>query len=274
MRTQTGDQSPLDWRAFVLLLLTFPLFHVVNDLFRNHRELLAWLPEWRPMYFAAIVLPFGTVLPALALGWLIRSHGGDRRAFGATLGLRDLLLGLLGLVLGGVVIYFQAWRTLPAEQQQLTTVLHYFNWLLFPSIAESLVFIGVVFHVVELWARRLWPWRGAGVVGAVVAIILSSLAFGPFHYSYPTPWNTWEFVRTMFFVWLIVASFYALTRSMVAALMLHTVMAMTGFLRNQLQLDGPELLALTQNLIAIVTVVAIIGFAASPRRTVTRRQPA
>jgi hypothetical protein len=55
---------------------------------------------------------------------------------------------------------------------------------------------------------------------------------------------------------------------------LHTVMAMTGFLRNHLLLDGPELLALTQNVIAIVTVVAIIGLAASPRPATARRQPA
>lgn len=272
MRTPAQPRS--DWWMDALLLLTFPIFHVTNDLFRNHRELLGWLPDWWGTYTLAIILPFGTILPALALGWLIQRHGGDRQAFGVTLGWRDLLLGLLGLGLGAVTLYFQAWRGLPPEAQQLERVRSFFIWMLFPSIAEALVFIGVVYHVVALWGRRLWPWRGAGVAAALAAILLSSLAFAPFHFSYPAPWNTWDLVRTMFFVWLIVSTFYALTRSMFAAVMLHTMMAMTGFLRNQLPLLGTDARGLILDAITVVTVLVILGAASTAWRPLPGRQPA
>lgn len=269
----TTERSPLDWRT-ALLLLTFPIYHFTNDLYNNHRTLLAWLPSGWATYFLAIVLPFGTILPALALGWLIQRRGGDRRAFGATLGVRDLLLGGLGFALGATMLYFQAWRGLPPEAQQLRHVASYFIWLLFPSIAESLIFIGVTYHVVALWGRRLWPWRGAGIVAALAAIILSALAFGAFHFSYAAPWNTWGLVRTMFFVWLGVASFYALTRSMFATLMFHTLMAMTGFLRNQLPAPGTDTHGLILAAIAVITVLVILGATSKSWRALPGRQPA
>ena len=259
---------------YLLILLTFPIFFATNDLFRNHRELLAWLPEWRPTYFLAIVLPFGTILPALALGWLIRSHDGDRRRFGATLTPRDLSLGLLGLALGGMMLYFQAWRPLPPEARSLGVLIHDFIWLVFPSIAEALVFIGVVFHVTEIGVRRWWHGRAGRVAGAIAAIVISALAFGLFHFSYPAPWNTWDLVRTMFFVWLGVAAFYALTRSMPATLMLHTTLAMTGFLRNQLELPGSDMLGLALDAVAILTVLVFVANASAAPRALPGHQPA
>ncbi|MEI7772818.1 MAG: CPBP family glutamic-type intramembrane protease, partial [Chloroflexales bacterium] len=241
---------------------------------RNHQPGLLALLDSSQLYFLSVWLPFGIVLLALALRAIIRSHGGDPHAFGATLTTRDLLLALVGLALGGAVFYFQAWRPLPPEAQRPGIVAHYVIWMLYPSIAESLVFMGVVFHAAEASARQLWRWPGGRIVGAVCGVLLSSVAFAVFHFSYPTPWNTWALVRTMFFVWVAVSSFYALTRSMPAALMFHTLLAVTGFVRNQQDVRSPDLLGLALNAVAIVVVVAILSTAATSSRALSRRQPA
>jgi len=64
---------------------------------RNHQPGLLARLDSSQLYFLSVWLPFGIVLLALALRAIIRSHGGDPHAFGATLTTRDLLLALVGL---------------------------------------------------------------------------------------------------------------------------------------------------------------------------------
>jgi membrane protease YdiL (CAAX protease family) len=74
----------------------------------------------------------------------------------------------------------------------LGSAIHLFIWLLMASISEVLVFIGVVFHITERSVRQFWGGRSGLIAGAVSGIVVSAVAFGLFHLTYPAPWNTWE----------------------------------------------------------------------------------
>lgn len=246
----------VDSRIYWLGLLTFPLFFVINYIFNHYREWLAWLPDDRPMYTLAILLPFGTLLPALVLGWFIRRQDGNRRAFGATLGWRDLPLALIGIGLGLANLYLAVWPTLAQDPQALDLGLHLFIWLLVASISEVMVFIGVVFHATEALVRQRWLGRSGRFIGAVSAILVSSVAFGLFHFSYYPPWDTWYWVIFLTPIWLMASTFYALTRSLVATVMFNNILAIVGFVRNGQTVAGSNLLGLALDLIFIVAAMS------------------
>ena len=56
----------------LLQVLAFPLSFLANFVFNHRPEWVAWLPAGRATYVLAILLPFGVVLPGLALGWFVR----------------------------------------------------------------------------------------------------------------------------------------------------------------------------------------------------------
>jgi len=262
------SSARVDRRLYWLGLLAFPLFFVINYIFNHHRDWLAWLPTDRPIYTLTILLPFGTLLPALVLGWFIRRQDGNRRAFGATLAWRDLLLAVIGLALGLANLYFAVWPTLAQDPNALALGVHLFIWLLVASISEVMVFIGVVFHATETLVRQRWPGRGGRVIGAVSAILVSSMAFGLFHFSYYPPWDTWYWVIFLTPIWLMASTFYALTRSLVATIMFNNILAIVGFVRNGQTVAGSNLLGLTLDLIFIVAVIAIVAAMSASRKAV------
>lgn len=266
MNMQPQTKVRFAGRMYLLGLLTFPLFFVVNYIFNHHRDWLAWLPTDRPMYTLAILLPFGTLLPTLVLGWFIRRYDGNRRAFGATWRWRDLLMAVIGLGLGLGNLYLAVWPTLAQDPNALGLGIHLFIWLLVASISEVMVFIGVVFHATEALVRQWWPGRGSRFIGAVSAILVSSVAFGLFHFSYYPPWDTWYWVIFLTPIWLMASTFYALTRSLVATIMFNNVLAVVGFVRNGQTVAGSNLLGLALDLIFIVAVIAIVAAMSAPKK--------
>lgn len=266
MNMQPQTKVRFAGRMYLLGLLTFPLFFVVNYIFNHHRDWLAWLPSDRPMYTLAILLPFGTLLPTLALGWFIRHQGSNRRAFGATLRWRDLLLAGLGLGLGLVNLYFAVWPTLAQEPNALGLGIHLFIWLLVASISEVMVFIGVVFHATEALVRQAWRGRGSRFIGAVSAVLVSSVAFGFFHFSYYPPWDTWYWVVFLTPIWLMASTFYALTRSLVATVMFNNILAIVGFVRNGQTVAGSNGLGLALDVLFMVAVIVIVATMSTPKK--------
>lgn len=254
-----NHQSRSQARVYLISLLAFPLFFLTNYIFNHQRVLLDWLPQGRPTYFFAVLLPFGTILPSLALGWLIRRQNGNTRAFGATLTRRDLLMALIAFAMGLISIYFAVGRKTPLDSTNLGNAIHYFIWLLMASIPEVLVFIGIILHAMEAGVQNLWHGRGGQIAGAISGIVVSAVAFGLFHFSYPSPWNTWEKIMTLIPVWLTVATLYVLTRSLIAAVIYNNMMAIIGFLLYNLSLPGSDFLGLAFDGIAIVAVLGILA---------------
>jgi membrane protease YdiL (CAAX protease family) len=270
MKPTSQTQPRFEARVYLLGLLAFPLFFLVNYLYNHQRELLAWLPQGRPTYFLAVLLPFGTLLPCLALAWFVRRLGGAPRAFGTALAWRDLLYAVLAFVFGGVAVYFAVGRSLAQNADALGTVIHLFIWLLIASIPEVLVFNGLIFNAVEAGVRQVLGGRAGQIAGAVGTIVVSAVAFGLFHFSYYPPWDTWDKAMSLIPVWLAVATFYALTRSLAAAVIFDNLLAVVGFVRNQLSIPGSNLLGLALDAIAIVAVVVIVAVLCSTRKEVQK----
>lgn len=253
--------------------LAFPLLFIGNFVFHHRPEWVIWLPAGRATYVLAILLPFGVVLPGLALGSLARREGKSLRDFGAALTGRDVLMAAAAFGLGVFCAAFPIGRKVLDDPDGLRKAGHLFVRLFPASMAEALVFCGCLQKAVEAVVEKklsscpscLRAFVVNDRLRAVVAgIVVSAVAFGLFHFSYPPPWDTWGKVLTLIPVWTGVAAVYAATRSLAAAVVFDNVMAVVGFKLNGLSLPGPAALGLGLDVVVIVAAVVAV---AAGRRT-------
>ena len=204
--------------------------YVVNAAF-NHTAWGLALKAYGDAYVLGFFLPFGVVLPAIYLGRVTVADHAAPRWLGVGLGARDAVAVVLALVVGGLLAS-GALRSRPGsldgpEAHRL------FALLLVASIAETLVFLGVLGNAVQLATRGVLIWRARAL-----AVVVSSLAFGFFHCTYPSPWNTLPQAFGLALVWVPVSLVFVITRSLVGAVLLNNLLAMVGFVRNGLSLPG------------------------------------
>jgi hypothetical protein len=102
----------------------------------------------------------------------------------------------------------------------------WFVILLPASLAELLVFLSMAFSVLG----RGLQVRGLKRPAAwTIAAVVASVAFGLFHYTYPTRFYPYAF--PLMGEMLVVVLFFLLTRNFYLTLALHNAFAATGFMR-------------------------------------------
>ena len=200
---------------------------------------------------AAVVVLAGTVVPALAILWLMQNgwHSGDLPIDGT-----DAPLLGISLVVGLALIALALRGSLKTEFPRVIRLL----LALFPvSLAEVLVFLSILFNWIERIAASMVssPWA------SVAAAIASAALFGLYHFTYLPPWNNWAQVARLFIVWLFVCLAYVLTRDAWAASIIDASFATIGFVRNRVTtLDGvPIVRAVALDALSVGIVAAILG---------------
>jgi len=201
----------------------------------------------------AVVVLAGTVVPALAIRWLMQNgwHSGGLPVDGA-----DAPLLGMSLVVGLALIALALRGSLKREFPRVIRLL----LALFPvSLAEVLVFLSILFNWIEKIAASMVssPWA------SVAAAIASAALFGLYHFTYPPPWNNWVQAARLFIVWLLVCLAYVLTRDAWAASIIDASFATIGFVRNRVTtLDSvPISRAVALDALSVGVVAAILGLA-------------
>ena len=239
---------PMPERALALALLIAAF--AVNA---GHNHLVGRSPAGPPMLYPAVFfVGIGTILPALLLGLTVRRDPRSARGLGLVPGRRDLFASLAALLVGGAVA---ASPLLPivANPGGAMRVLELFCQLLVASVAEVALFLGVL-------AVALRPRRGGHPTWrhGMLLVVVSSVAFGLFHFTYPAPWNTPAMAVTVGVVWMLVSTGFALGRSLVAAVLLDNIMATVGFATRGLTLPLPAETSL--GLAAIAAIAFVVAF--------------
>jgi len=201
----------------------------------------------------AVVVLAGTVVPALAIRWLMQNgwHSGDLPVDGA-----DAPLLGISLVVGLALIALALRGSLKTEFPRVIRLL----LALFPvSLAEVLVFLSILFNWIERIAASMVssPWA------SVAAAIASAALFGLYHFTHSPPWNNWAQAALLFIVWLFVCLAYVLTRDAWAASIIDASFATIGFVRNRVTtLDSvPISRAVALDALSVGVVAAILGLA-------------
>jgi len=201
----------------------------------------------------AVVVLAGTVVPALAIRWLVQNgwHSGDLPVDGA-----DAPLLGISLVVGLALIALALRGSLKTEFPRVIRLL----LALFPvSLAEVLVFLSILFNWIEKIAASMVssPWA------SVAAAIASAALFGLYHFTYPPPWNNWAQAARLFIVWLFVCLAYVLTRDAWAASIIDASFATIGFVRNRVTTfeSVPISRAVALDALSVGVVAAILGLA-------------
>jgi len=178
-------------------------------------------PYPRIFYSLLVVLAAGTLVPALELKRLAAMGvlAGGALAFAPA-------AAALALSGGFVFLAFSLWREPPEQWRRLPKLL---TALFAPSLAEVLVFVGIVFSLTQY---LLLPVLG-GIAATCGAIVVTSVSFGIYHLTHAAPWNSWRTVGILIIVWLFVGLFYALTANLWATTILNTLLATIGFVRNR-----------------------------------------
>ena len=239
------------------------LAFAVNAL-HNHTVLggkLGYLPGFYPIVF---FIGVGAVLPALALGRTIGREPTAARPLGVALGGRDALAVLAALVIGGALAAspLAPIITRPGGTERVLTL---FAQLLVASTAEVALFLGATGLGVRAWLGGRHDWRFG-----LLLVVVSSLLFGLFHFTYPAPWNTLGTAATVGMVWIAVSALFAVTRSLVAAVLLDNMMATVGFATRDLTLPLSQAMGLLLEILALAAFVAAFTWA---RRAATPASP-
>jgi hypothetical protein len=227
--------------AAALPLANYLVNHVVGG---RHRPIL------QPL---AVVVLAGTVVPALAIRWLVQNgwNSGDLPIDGA-----DAPLLGLSLVVGLALIALALRGSLKREFPRVIRLL----LALFPvGLAEVLVFLSILFN----WIERIGASMVSSPWASVAAAIASAALFGLYHFTYPPPWNNWAQAARLFIVWLFVCLAYVLTRDAWAASIIDASFATIGFVRNRVTtLDSvPISRAVALDALSVGVVAAILGLA-------------
>ncbi len=219
--------------------------YLVNHVVDSRRR-----PILQPL---AVVVLAGTVVPALAIRWLVQNgwHSGDLPVDGA-----DAPLLGISLVVGLALIALALRGSLKTE---FPRVIRLFFALLPVSLAEVLVFLSILFN----WTERIAASMVGSPWASVAAAIASAALFGLYHFTHSPPWNNWAQAARLFIVWLFVCLAYVLTRDAWAASIIDASFATIGFVRNRVTtLDGvPVVRAVALDALSVGVVAAILGLA-------------
>ena len=199
----------------------------------------------------AVVVLAGTVVPGLAIRWLMQNgwHSGDLPIDGA-----DAPLLGISLVVGLALIALALRGSL---QTEFPRVIRLFFALLPVSLAEVLVFLSILFN----WTERIAASMVGSPWASVAAAIASAALFGLYHFTHSPPWNNWAQAALLFIVWLFVCLAYVLTRDAWAASIIDASFATIGFVRNRVTtLDSvPISRAVALDGLSVGIVAAILG---------------
>jgi hypothetical protein len=218
------------------------------------------IPGFYPIVF---FIGIGVVLPALALGRTVRGESSAARPLGVALGWRDALAVLAALAIG-CALAAKPLGPIVAQPGGVERIATLFAQLLVASTAEVLLFLGATGLALRTLLGGRHDWRFG-----LLLVVVSSLLFGLFHFTYPPPWNTLANAATVTVVWIGVSTLFAVTRSLIAAILLDNMMATVGFATRDLTLPLPPAISLLLALLAVAAFAAAFAWtrgttAASP----------
>jgi hypothetical protein len=135
----------------------------------------------------------------------------------------------------------------------------YLSILLFSnSLAEILLYIGVVYSFMQWFTLKKLPGRNRVLLRTILAIFVSALAYAGFHFSYPAPWNTGTMMLIMLPIGILVAFAYTVTRSIAATVIFNNILVVAGYLLTGTFFTESVTLGLVFNAISIFAVGMIL----------------
>jgi hypothetical protein len=247
-------------RAAIIALAIVALVYAANAFFNHTTWGLAVRSQGGGAYVFAFFLPFGVIVPAAYIAWISSIPLAPARWLGAGIGLRDAAAVAAALAIGGLL----AWGALAndlGERGGIAGAHRLFALLLVASTAEVLVFLGVLGNAVQVSVPTAHRWRAG-----LSALVVSSLAFGFFHFTYPAPWNSLDRALGLMLVWLPVSVLFLASRSLLGAVVLNNVMALIGFVKHRLDLAGTTTEGWLQAALACALFAAVFRLMRGRRR--------
>jgi hypothetical protein len=166
--------------------------------------------------------------------------------FYGVIGTKHLFLGIaLGLALG-IVFFF----TQPFSSRHPVLILNAYSQVLVVSIAEVIVcWVLVGGSIANL---------GKNPIYIFLALIISSLLFGLYHFGHSPPFNTLKMVVMLSIVGLFTGLFYFLTKSIYGTILFHNFMGMKGVTDALAESGGIEKFKNLQIPIIATAVIALV----------------
>jgi hypothetical protein len=235
------------------------VFAFAANAFHNHTALGAGLDGIPGFYPIVFFIGVGAVLPGLVLGRTVRRAPAAARPLGVAVGWRDALAALAALVIGGALAASPL-APIIGQPGGAMRVLTLFAQLMVASTAEVALFLGVMAAGLRAWLGDCDDWRSG-----LLLIVLSSLVFGLFHFTYPTPWNTLGTAATVAVVWVGVSTLFTVSRSLAAAVLFNNAMATVGFATRDLTLPLSPTTSVVIEILAIAAFVTAFSLARRQR---------
>jgi hypothetical protein len=247
-------QSPAQRQATAIAALVILAIAFGANFFFNHTPKGAGVKAIPGFYPVVFFIGWGTLVPAWLMGKIALGGGVTPRELGIGADRRDAIALAVALVVGSAIAFVPLIPLLrdPAGQRTLHGL---FAGLLVASTAEVLLFLGVLGAGVRAALGRDDWWSKAAIV------VVSSAAFGSFHFTYPEPWNTLSTALLLAGIWTMTSLLFVLSRSLLATILFNNVMATVGFVKNGLSLPLPAVYGWLLAVLALTVFIAVFRFA-------------
>jgi len=156
---------------------------------------------------------------------------------------------VIGLVLGISIYFLQNPPTMHP-----VVILNAFFQVLSVTIAEILVCWVVIGSAFESGFENLGKYHSV-----IIAIILSSILFGLYHYAHSPPFNTIEMVSFLSFIGLFTGLFFFISRNVYATIVFHNFFGIKGVLQALDKADQLSSYEVFHPPLLITAIIALIS---------------
>jgi len=248
------EQSPAQRQATAVAAVVILAVAFGANFFFNHTPKGAGVKAIPGFYPVVFFIGWGTLVPAWLMGKIVLGGVVTPRELGIGADRRDAIALAVALVVGSAIAFVPLIPLL-RDPAGLRTLHGLFAGLLAASTAEVLLFLGVLGAGMQAALGRDDWWSQAAI------IVVSSVGFGLFHFTYPEPWNTLSTALMLAGIWAMTSLLFVLSRSLLAAILFDNIMATVGFVKNGLSLPLPAVYGWLLAGLALAVFIMVFRFA-------------
>jgi membrane protease YdiL (CAAX protease family) len=233
-------------KMFLMALAIFAIWMVFTYLLEG-MLLTLQRPEAvvnRLLYTLIANIIIGTILTVYFIGYNRKTNNINLKKFG----FRSIKYSLFAVILGFGAGFFMYFAQSPPSLNPIV-IANAYAQVLVVSIAEILVCWATMGSITE----NLTKEKVGNVFSIIIAILVSSVLFGFYHFAHSPPFNTWDMVILLTIIGIITGIFYFIVRDIYGTIVFHNFLGIFGVI---------SALKATGNLTAYTTPIVPLFFTA------------
>jgi hypothetical protein len=172
----------------------------------------------RMIYIIVANILIGVILTMFSIKYILNSSEMNKKDFGFRNTKYTIITVIIGVALGILMYMLQN----PPSLNPIV-IINAYAQVLAVTIAEILVCWVLLGNIAQKFTEEKGRYVSIGI-----AILISSITFGIYHYAHSPPFNTMQMVLFLTLIGLITSVFYFVVKNLYATVAFHNFLGITG----------------------------------------------